>query len=299
MWIPITLFAAFLQNLRSLTQKQLKDRLGTTGATFARFVFGLPFGVFGLAVLHFSFGFDIPATNQEFYMSVIGAAIAQIFATAFLVSLFSYRNFAIGSVYARTEPILAALFGVILLGEWIRPAAQWGILISMVGVMIITLARTTLNWRDIRASLFGRPALIGISAGILFGLAAVLYRKASLSLGGPNAFMQGGITLMMALTVQTIFMGIWIVMREREVLNKLIKNWKLGLIAGATGATASYGWFTAMTLQSAALVKAVAQIELLFSFVTSRYVFGEAINKREILGSIVVAAGILVLLLWP
>lgn len=54
-----------------------------------------------------------------------------------------------------------------------------------------------------------------------------------------------------------------------------------------------------ITLQSAALVKAVAQIELLFSFATSRYVFGETVNKREIFGSMVVAIGILVLLLWP
>lgn len=299
MWIPITLFAAFLQNLRSLTQKQLKDRLGTTGATFARFFFGLPFGAAGLLFLHLGLGFDMPALNLEFILSGIGAAFTQIFATALLVSLFSYRNFAIGSVYARTEPILAALFGLWFLGEWIRPAAQWGIAISMIGVVMITLARTALNWRDIKKSLFGRPAMMGISAGIFFGLAAVLYRKASLSLGGPNAFMQGGVTLMLGLTVQTIAMGLWIALRERQVFRALFNNWKLGLMAGATGATASYAWFVAMTLQSAALVKAVAQIELLFSFATSRFVFGEAVNKREILGSVVVASGILVLLLWP
>lgn len=298
-WIPITLAAAFLQNLRSLSQKQLKDRLGTTGATFARFVFGLPFGLAGLAVLHWGFGFAMPALNTTFIIAGVIAAFAQIAATALLISLFSYRNFAIGSVYARTEPLLAAFFGVILLGEWLRPAAQIGIVISLIGVALITLARTALNWTDIKASLFSRSAAIGIASGVFFGLAAVLYRMASLSLGGPNAFMQGGVTLLLGLTVQTSAMAIWIYWRERGVFASLLTHWKLGLLAGATGATASYGWFTAMTLQSAALVKAVAQIELLFSFATSRFLFGEAINKREIFGSLIVAIGILVLLLWP
>lgn len=298
-WIPITLAAAFLQNLRSLSQKQLKDRLGTTGATFARFVFGLPFGIVGLGVLHWGFGFEMPALNSRFIFAGSIAAFAQIAATALLISLFSYRNFAIGSVYARTEPLLAAFFGLVLLGEWLRPAAQWGIVISLMGVGMITLARTALNWADIKASLFSRSAAIGIASGMFFGLAAVLYRMASLALGGPNAFMQGGVTLLLGLTVQTCAMGLWIYLRERSVFAALLKNWKLGLLAGATGAMASYGWFTAMTLQSAALVKAVAQIELLFSFVTSRFLFGEAINKREILGSCIVAVGILVLLLWP
>ena len=48
-WIPITIAAAFLQNLRSTAQKHLKGVMGTTGATFVRFGFGLPFATLFLA----------------------------------------------------------------------------------------------------------------------------------------------------------------------------------------------------------------------------------------------------------
>ena len=40
LWIPITIAAAFLQNVRSTLQKYLKGRIGTTGATFVRFGYG-------------------------------------------------------------------------------------------------------------------------------------------------------------------------------------------------------------------------------------------------------------------
>lgn len=52
LWIPITLAAAFLQNVRSSLQKYLKGRMGTTGATFVRFGFGMPFVLAFLAFLH-------------------------------------------------------------------------------------------------------------------------------------------------------------------------------------------------------------------------------------------------------
>ena len=42
-WIPITIIAAFSQNLRSTFQKKLQRQLSNIGATYVRFVYGLPF----------------------------------------------------------------------------------------------------------------------------------------------------------------------------------------------------------------------------------------------------------------
>ena len=39
LWIPITVFAAFMQNLRSALQKHLKGRLSTGGASYVRFFY--------------------------------------------------------------------------------------------------------------------------------------------------------------------------------------------------------------------------------------------------------------------
>jgi drug/metabolite transporter (DMT)-like permease len=53
----------------------------------------------------------------------------------------------------------------------------------------------------------------------------------------------------------------------------------------------------AMTLQTAAAVKALAQIEMIFTFASSVLIFREHVNKLEISGCILIVAGILVLLL--
>ncbi|MEO1920179.1 MAG: hypothetical protein ABGW81_10845 [Paracoccaceae bacterium] len=53
-----------------------------------------------------------------------------------------------------------------------------------------------------------------------------------------------------------------------------------------------------MTLQNAAYVKAVGQIELLFTFAASVLIFRERPNRREVGRIILVSLGILLLLLW-
>ena len=46
LWIPITLLAAFAQNLRFMLQKHLKDTsLSSGGATLSRFLYSFPLAV--------------------------------------------------------------------------------------------------------------------------------------------------------------------------------------------------------------------------------------------------------------
>src|SRR5690554_6552266 len=116
LWIPITLAAAFLQNLRSTAQKHLKGVMGTTGATFVRFGFGLPFAAIFLLALHHVWAFAYPRPGAIFALWVAVGALAQIGATFLLIHLFSFRNFAVGTAYSRTEPAQAAVFGLIFLG---------------------------------------------------------------------------------------------------------------------------------------------------------------------------------------
>ena len=42
LWIPLTIAAAFFQNIRSAMQKHLKGKLSTLGAAYVRFVYALP-----------------------------------------------------------------------------------------------------------------------------------------------------------------------------------------------------------------------------------------------------------------
>jgi drug/metabolite transporter (DMT)-like permease len=296
LWIPITLAAAFLQNIRSSLQKHLKGAMGTTGATFVRFGFGMPFVLALVAVLHYRIGYAMPPISPRFLIWTALGALSQIGATFLLVHLFSFRNFAVGTAYSRTEPAQAALFGLFLLGDKMSGGGVIAILICVAGVMLISVARTQVSLRALFTSVGQRTAIIGLISGAGFGFSAVAYRAASLSLGGPNFFMQAAVTLAFGITLQTIVMLVWMALRERGQVALIRKAWKPSLVVGIAGATASLGWFTAMTLQNAGVVKALAQVEMLFAFATSVFVFRESINRYEIAGCMMIVAGIVVLM---
>ena len=297
LWIPITLVAAFLQNIRSGLQRHLKARMGTTGATFVRFGFGAPFVLVLVAVLHWGFALPWPPMSARFLTWALVGGLAQIAATFLLVHLFSLRNFAAGTAYSRTEPVMAALFGFALLGEPVGAATMAALAIAMAGVAVLTLARTEAGLTGLLQALRQKSAAIGLTSGLLFGLSAVSYRAASQVLGGPTVLMQGAVTLVVVIVGQALLMLVWMVLRDPAELRRISRAWAPSLVVGLAGASASLGWFTAMTLQPAAMVKALAQVEMLFTLATSALIFREQINRREVLGCGLVVAGLLVLVL--
>jgi drug/metabolite transporter (DMT)-like permease len=297
LWIPITLVAAFLQNIRSGLQKHLKSAMGTTGATFVRFGFGAPFVMALLLALHLS-GQDLPALNAPFLAWAVTGALAQITATFLLVHLFAFRNFAVGTAYSRTEPAMAAVLGLLLLHENLSPGGWIAVAICMAGVMVISLARTSFSVAALATALSERSSLIGLASGLLFGLSAVSYRGASLVLGGPNFFVQAAVTLAFVIGLQTALLVVWMLLREPAQFALFRRAWRRSLATGLAGAAASLGWFTAMTLQNAALVKALAQVEMLFAIATSVFLFRETINRREVIGCLLIVAGVVSMALF-
>ncbi|MGH7003655.1 MAG: hypothetical protein ACREIP_06880 [Alphaproteobacteria bacterium] len=111
LWIPITIAAALLQNIRTALQKHLKGRLSTNAATYTRYVFGFPLAILYLVVLTAGFGLALPAFNWSFAAWMAVGAVTQIVATSLLLYAFTYKNFAVGVAYSKTEVIQAAVFG--------------------------------------------------------------------------------------------------------------------------------------------------------------------------------------------
>jgi drug/metabolite transporter (DMT)-like permease len=270
--------------------------MGTTGATFVRFGFGLPFALLFVVGLNVFGGYEMPSPSPAFLGWAVAGGVAQIVATFLLIHLFSFRNFAVGTAYSRTEPAQAALFGLIFLGERASPGTLFAIAVSVIGVMLISVAQSSLGLRSLIASTVSRNALIGIASGTAFGIASVAYRAASLSLGGTNFMMQASVTLAFVITLQTAVMLAWMILRDREEIGRIARAWKVSLFTGLAGASASLGWFAALTLQHAAIVKSLAQIEMIFTFAASVFFFRERINRLEIVGCLLIVAGILVLL---
>lgn len=296
-WIAITVFAAFFQNIRTALQKYLKGRLSTGGATYVRFFFGFPFAIIYVVGLNKIGGFEFYSPNVEFATYVVVGGLAQILATALLVILFSLRNFAIGTVYSKTETVQAAIFGMVLLGDGLSGAALIAIGVSLVGIMLISASGGKLSVKEFLIGWTGKAALYGLVSGGLFGVSAVSYRAASLSLGGEGVIMQAATAIVWVLAFQTTIMTVYLMVFEKGQLTTVLKAWKVAVWVGVTGMLGSVGWFTAMALQNAAYVRAVGQIELVFTFLISYFYFKEKTNRIEASGILLVLFGIFILVL--
>ena len=293
LWIPVTIAAAFLQNARSALQKHLRSRLDTVGATYVRFVYAVPFTLVWVATLLVVGGHPLPLPDSTFLVFAGIAGLSQILATLFLVALFSLRTFAAGTAYSKTETVQAAIIGLLILGDPLSVGALAGIVVSLVGVLVLSIARTTAGARE----LSGRAIPFGLASGALFALTAVSVRAASLSLGGDGFLMQAAFTLFVVTAWQTVIMTAWLFARRRQVLAEAFGSWRVSGLVGLTGMMASACWFTAMTIENAAYVRAMGQVELVFTFIASRVIFREHTSIAEFMGILAIVAGILVLVL--
>ncbi|MCL6285918.1 DMT family transporter [Ruegeria sp. 2012CJ41-6] len=296
LWIPVTIAAALFQTVRFMLQKTLSTvRLTPAGATFARFAYSAPLVVLGLVAYLTVTGTPLPSLSARFWTFAAIGGTAQILATICVVALFKQRNFAVGITFKKTEVIQTALVGLVILGEGVSWGGFAAILLGLAAVFLLSKTPGGEGpwWRH----LTNRASVLGLGSGVLFAFSAVSYRAASLDLGDLDPAFRAGVTLAAVTSLQMIGMGLWLAWRDRAELRAVWDTRRTGLFVGLTSMGGSFCWFLAFTLQNAAYVKALGQVELAFSILASTLFFHERINRREIAGIGILALSILVLVL--
>ena len=298
LWVVIVLISTALQTARNAGQKRLAEKLSAVSATWVRFVFGLPVAAIYCMFLWNANTPDNRIFNTEFFQYCLLAAICQLTGTFLLILLFKLRNFAIGSTYVRSEAIIAAFIGAIFFEDILSFSGWIAVGISVVGVILISLTSLDFKKEQIRSLVFNPSAGIGLLCGLAFGIGSFFIRDASLSLEGLNFLLTSALTLLSVLLFQTAGLGILVVIKTPSDIKKMVTLWRQCSFVGVTSALGSIGWFTALTIQRVTYVKALAQIEFIFALLVSYFIFGEKSPKIEILGMVLVVAGILILLMF-
>ncbi|MBN9425400.1 MAG: EamA family transporter [Burkholderiales bacterium] len=293
LWIVCTIGACAAQTLRNAMQRSLVERVGTVGATHVRFLFGLPFALLFLAVVASVSDFSGVRLSAAFAGWVLVGAATQILATALMLAAMRERSFVVTIAYTKTEPVQVALFGAVFLGEYVGPLAMVAIVVATTGVWLMSVPAGG-------AQAFGRgslrPALLGIASGACFALSAVGFRAAILALGDGGFVPRATLTLAIGLVLQTLALSAWLLWRDRRALAEIMRAWRPSVLAGMMGALASQMWFLAFALQSAAAVRTLGLVEILFAQIVSRRLLSQSSTRREGGGLLLVIIGVLVLL---
>lgn len=295
-WVILAIGAAFFQTLRFILQKQLAAvTLSTGGATFARFFYSVPLILALLVGYLFVSEQSLPSMNGRFWIYALNGGLAQVLATLAIVALFKLRNFAVGITFKNTEVMQTALVGLVVLSEGIT----WGVVavigMGLIGVVVLSdTPELTGGWRK---RIVNRAAGLGLVSGFLFGISGVCYRGASLEIAVDDPLLRAIVTLAAVSTAQLIGMGVWLTLRQKGQIAKVIAARRTAGWTGITSMAGSLCWFTAFTLQNAAIVKAVGQVELIFSLLASVLLFNETMRKQEVIGILLISLSVLGLIL--
>jgi drug/metabolite transporter (DMT)-like permease len=278
------------QTARNAMQRELTPKLGALGATLVRFLFGFPFALIFLAAVLAWSGGRLPAINRDFVLWTMLGALTQIGGTALMLMTMEQRSFVVTIAYLKTEPVLVALMGLAFLGDPLTAAMALAILIAVAGVALISVKPQALTGGAM-------PALLGLCSAALFAASAIGYRGAILSLHQASYVLGATFSLAAGLSLQTVLLLIWLLAVRRDTLAAIAGLWRPSLLAGFAGATASQFWFLAFALASAASVRTLALVEVLFAQGVTRFIFRQKTSLREAIGIALLLAGA-VLIVW-
>lgn len=297
LWVPVTVFAALAQTVRNTAQRSLTQQLGTLSATLVRFLYGLPFAAIFLGLLY-ALPAQPPALPQfsGAYFAWIGlGALFQVAATAALLLAMKERNFAVAVTLSKTEILQVALFGAVFLQELPTALALLAMVLATLGVLLLSLPpRGQLLSLQAWCS---KSALYGLVCGACFAVAVIGFRGGALALNADSPWVSGGWGVLIAQTLQSIFLGAWVAFKTPQGIAPIWRAWRVSLLAGSMGAAASLSWFTAYAMQDAAAVRTLGMVEVVFSYLVSRRIFSEHLRGTETLGMALMVLGLVLICL--
>ena len=301
-WIPITVFAALFQSWRTALQQRLRGQMSVNAVGFVRYVYAIPVGLALFWVLHMTTGTSFQVPNLRFVIDCIVGGLLQIIGTSLLIMAFGFRNFAVGTAYAKTEAVQGAIMAWIILGEALSPLALVGIGIGVSGVLTLSLGGRGLKTNELLRATFQPAALCGLGTGLCFAFTAIFIKDGNVALGDIGGGMAGIATkavfaLVVTNVLQTLMQGIWILWREPAQLRLCFTTWRTSMWVGTLSACGSAAWFSAFALAPVALVRALGQVEMVFTLLFSRFYLKERLRGADVIGLVLVVGGVGLVLL--
>ena len=222
---------------------------------------------------------------------------------------FNYRMYVIlspkhGSVLSTLSPAAALLLGIKLLDEHINLVGITGMIITIVGVMSMSLGRTERN--TIPDHGHG-----SVFAGIVFGIIAAICNGAGLVLSKKGFLMQaatGNIIQPITASFIRFITGTFLVLLVTFLNRKLVLNWqniksqpwstlKIALTGTIFGPLLGVSFaLTAIQYMDVAVAQTIFALVPVVALLISHFVYKEKITKYALAGAIVAILGVAILI---
>lgn len=292
-WLPATLLAALFQSWRTAVQQRVRAELSVNAAGLVRYLYGLPVSMILLVIYVGLSGSNLPDMERSVLPYAAAAGFTQIIGTNLLLMAFSYRNFIAGTAFSKTEAMQGALLAFLFLHESLSWLTLIGISVGVSGVMVVAAGGQRLRIADLTQP----AALCGLGAGLGFTMTSIFVKAASHDVATADKVLAALILLVMVQACQTLMQGAYLWWRERDQVSRVFRTWRTSAQVGLLAALGSACWFTGFAAAPVALVRAVGQIEVLFTIGFSKFYLKEAMKRGEALGLVLVGLGVVLALL--
>ena len=297
LWVIFTIAAAATQALRTAVQRRMVKTLGNLGASYIRFSYALPIAwIFFIFYINYT-GVTIPDLPIEFWIWINLAALTQVIFTILLVQLFSHRSFAAAVAFSKTEVLQTAIFEALIIGVIVTVQTGSAIALGVFATVLLSFTKANLAFSNLSTSIFNKQAAVGITAGAFLGFCTVCYGAAIKTMFGGSLLGNAIYAAAIGTTIQAVCFGIYIYIFNRAQLIASFIHWRRSFLAGVWAAITSVCWFAGFALHSVAPVRAVGQIELLFSIGFSVLYFKERVSRVELTAITLLAISIIMVLI--
>ena len=291
-WLPATLLGGMFQAWRTAVQQRVRAELSVNAAGLVRYLYGFPVGCLMLGLYLLARQGAVPDHGAGFWINAAIGGFAQILGTTLLIMAFGFRNYVVGTAYAKTEAVQGAVLAMIMLGEHLSLLTWIGIGVGVAGVLVLSAGGQRLQLRQIVQP----AALCGLGAGFLFAMTSVFIKRATLSVETSDKVLAALTTLVAVLALQTLMQGAYVVVREREQFARIFGSWRVSGQVGLLAAMGSACWFTGFATAPVALVRAVGQVEVIFTLGFGHFYLREPLARSEALGLLTVGCGVVLAL---
>ncbi|MEY4890443.1 MAG: hypothetical protein RIQ75_1573 [Pseudomonadota bacterium] len=269
-------------------QQRVRATLSLNAAGLVRYLYGLPVGMALLGGYLVATGKGLPEIGFTFWTYALAAGFAQIIGTNLLLMAFGFRNYVAGTAFAKTEAIQGAVLAILLLGEHLSLLTWIGIAIGVVGVMVVSAAGARFRMAD----LIQPAALCGLGAGLGFTMTSIFVKSATFDIATSDKVLAALLTLVAVQAGQTAMQGSYVVWKEPAELKKVAVTWRTSGQVGLLAALGSACWFTGFATAPVALVRAVGQVEVIFTLGFSRLYLREPMHRHDVIGLVLIGAGV-------
>lgn len=287
-WLPATFLAALFQSWRTAVQQRVRGQLSLNAAGLVRYLYGLPVGMALLSGYLIVTGEGVPEIGSLFLPYALAAGFAQIIGTNLLLMAFGYRNYVAGTAFAKTEAIQGAILAMVLLGEHLSLLTWVGIGIGVCGVMVVSAAGARFRLADLAQP----AALCGLGAGLGFTMTSIWVKSATFDVATSDKVLAALIALVAVQAGQTLMQGSYVAWRESDQIAKVVATWRTSGQVGLLAALGSACWFTGFATAPVALVRAVGQIEVIFTLGFSRLYLKEPMHRHDVIGLVLIGLGV-------